>query len=80
MAASKEKVNFYRESVINLLKNAGWDLVYDASTIQSMDNGLWWSTYLVFKNGYDKKTFHHSGTTRDTLNYFVGAFDVLTYL
>lgn len=80
MAASKEKVNFYRESVINLLENAGWNLIYDASTIQSTDDGLWWSIYLVFKNGYDKKTLHHSGTTRDTLNYFVGARDALLYV
>lgn len=80
MAASKEKVNFYRQSVINLLENAGWNLVYDCSYVQSLDDGLWWTTYLTFKHGYKKKTFNHSGTTRDTLNYFVGVFDALTYL
>ena len=80
MAASKEKVNFYRESVINLLANAGWNLTYDASYIQSPGDGLWWVICLTFKNGDDKKTLHYSGTTRDTLNYFVGAYKALTYV
>ena len=80
MAASKEKVNFYRQSVINLLENAGWNLVYDGSLVQSLDDGLWWTTSLTFKHGGEKKTFNHSGTTRDTLNYFVGARDALLYL
>lgn len=80
MAASKEKVDFYRQSVISLLENAGWNLVYDASYVQRPGDGLWWVTSLTFKNGGKKKTFNHSGTTRDTLNYFVGAFDVLTHL
>lgn len=80
MAASEEKVNFYRQSVINLLENAGWNLIYDASYCYGSDDGLRWEICMTFKNGYDKKTFQHSGTTRDTLNYFVGAFDVLTHL
>lgn len=79
MAASKEKVNFYRESVINLLENAGWDLLYDCSYIQSPGDGLWWETYLVFKKDGVKKILQRSGTTRDMLNYFVGAFDTLTF-
>lgn len=80
MAASREKVNFYRSSVINLLENAGWQLINDSSYIQSPGDGLWWVTCLTFKNGDDKKTLHYSGTTRDTLNYFVGARDALLYL
>lgn len=80
MAASKEKVNFYRESVINLLENAGWNLVYDGSYVQSTEDGLWWVICLTFKNGDEEKIIQHSGTTRDTLNYFVGARDALLYL
>lgn len=80
MAASKEKVNFYRVSVINLLENAGWKLVYDASFVQSPGDGLWWTICLTFKNGDKEMTIQHSGTTRDTLNYFVGARDALLYV
>lgn len=80
MAASREKVNFYRSSVINLLENTGWQLINDTSYIQSPSDGLWWVISLTFKNGDDKKTLHYSGTTRDTLNYFIGARDALLYL
>lgn len=80
MKATKERVNLYRESVIKLLENVGWDLVYDGSYIQSPGDGLWWETYLVFKKGGIKKIFQHSGTTRETLTYFVGARVALLYL
>lgn len=79
MKATKERVNLYKTNFIYLMENAGWDLVEDCGYISNPGDGLWWTTCLTFKNGGKERTIHHMGTTRDTLNFFVGAYKALTY-
>lgn len=79
MKATKEKVNLYKTNFIYLMEKAGWDLIEDCGYISNPGDGLWWVTFLVFKNGDKKREIHHMGTTRDTFNYFVGAYKALTY-
>ena len=80
MAASKEKVNLYKINFIYLMENAGWVLVEDCGYVQSPGDGLWWVTHLIFKNGDKERIVHHTGTTRDALNFFVGLYKALTYV
>lgn len=80
MKACKDNVIIYKRLFIEKLCLAGWNLNYDCSFYYDSGDGLWWETRMTFKNGDEEKTLHHSGTTRDTLNFFVGACKGLTYL
>lgn len=79
MRANKDRVNLYKTNFINYMEKVGWYLVEDCGYIKNRGDGLWWITCLVFENGVNKRTIHHMGTTRDTFNYFVGAYKALTY-
>ena len=79
MKATKEKVNIYKNNVIYLMEDVGWYLVEDRGRISNSGNGLCWVTCLTFKKGGKERVIHYMGTTRDTLNYFRGAYKALTY-
>lgn len=79
MKANKENVNLFKELFIDKLAQAGWHLTYDGSYIYNPGNGLRWVSCLQFVKGDETKTLHHSGTTRQTLNFYMGACKAATY-
>lgn len=79
MKASKENVNLFKELFIDKLALAGWHLTYDGSYTYNPGNGLRWVSCLQFVKGNETKTLHHSGSTRNTLNFYMGACKAVTY-
>lgn len=79
MAESKEKVKLYKEEFISQLEKTGWNLSCDASYFLNFGDGLLSVICLSFKKGNEEKTIHYLGTVRDTLTFFVGAYNTLTY-
>lgn len=79
MHANKNSVNIFKELFINKLEQAGWHLTYDGSYTYNPGNGLRWVTCMQFEKGDKKKTLMHTGTTRETLNFYLGACKAEAY-
>ena len=79
MQANKDNVNLYKEAFIDRLQQAGWNLTDDSSYIYNPGDGLRWVTCMQFEKVDKKKTIMHTGTTRNTLNFYVGAWKAATF-